>query len=246
MKLQGVFMIIPLLAVVASGSTIPSTDGYSVQRLEKRGDSDSDIKGSTAKNSRVKLVEESGAKGGAQSQIPDRYPAITKQLKGLDQWRTKLKAEMRVEADDYKKERLAKTSSSLENPHTPQRIVNIYQNPGERPDLLKEIRRLQSGVNEDKKKELLELPSSSKSGRMVKSTFIKNKRKNTMKSLNYLGRTLSGQRRSTQDKSGSMENSNQEPSEEQNQKASGDASNKELPENQAQTAVQNSVALCLE
>ncbi|KAH9265385.1 hypothetical protein BASA84_001655 [Batrachochytrium salamandrivorans] len=51
MKLQGVFMIIPLLAVVASGSTIPSTDGYSVQRLEKRGDSDSDIKGSTAKNS---------------------------------------------------------------------------------------------------------------------------------------------------------------------------------------------------
>ncbi|KAH9269932.1 hypothetical protein BASA83_007918 [Batrachochytrium salamandrivorans] len=43
MKLQGVFMIIPLLAIVASGITIPSTDGYNVQRLEKRGGSDPDF-----------------------------------------------------------------------------------------------------------------------------------------------------------------------------------------------------------
>ncbi|KAH6580019.1 hypothetical protein BASA60_003060 [Batrachochytrium salamandrivorans] len=40
MKLHGMFMIIPLLAVVASGSTIPSTDSYNVQRLEKRGNDD--------------------------------------------------------------------------------------------------------------------------------------------------------------------------------------------------------------
>ncbi|KAH6598858.1 hypothetical protein BASA50_003365 [Batrachochytrium salamandrivorans] len=40
MKLQGVFMIMPLLAAAASGSTIPSTDSYNVQQLEKRGDND--------------------------------------------------------------------------------------------------------------------------------------------------------------------------------------------------------------
>ncbi|KAJ1330637.1 hypothetical protein BSLG_009089 [Batrachochytrium salamandrivorans] len=148
---------------------------------------------------------------------------------------------MRVEADDYKKERLAKISSSLETPHTPQRIVNNDQNPGQRPDLLKEIRRFKNDIKGDRKNELAELPISLKSGRMFKSTFIKDKKNKLMKSLGSWRKPHNDQRRSTKDKSGSMEKSNQEPSKEQDQKASGDASNKAPPENRAQAAVQNSI-----
>ncbi|KAH6566576.1 hypothetical protein BASA60_009408 [Batrachochytrium salamandrivorans] len=72
MKLQGVFMITPLLAVVASGITIPSTDGYNVQQLEKRSDSEPDNNEPGDEGPRRDL-RRSGSNGGARSKTSGRH-----------------------------------------------------------------------------------------------------------------------------------------------------------------------------
>ncbi|KAH6596937.1 hypothetical protein BASA61_003318, partial [Batrachochytrium salamandrivorans] len=68
MKLQGVFMIIPLLAVAASGSTIPSTDSYNVQQLEKRGNNDPDINEPADEESNGQEESSDGSRLGAEFQ----------------------------------------------------------------------------------------------------------------------------------------------------------------------------------
>ncbi|KAH6566575.1 hypothetical protein BASA60_009407 [Batrachochytrium salamandrivorans] len=73
MKLQGVFMITPLLAVVASGITIPSTDGHNVQQLEKRSDNDPVVRGPDSKNLRVRFASGSGGNEDDQSKTSGRH-----------------------------------------------------------------------------------------------------------------------------------------------------------------------------
>ncbi|KAH9269936.1 hypothetical protein BASA83_007922 [Batrachochytrium salamandrivorans] len=79
MKLQGVFMIIPLLAVVASGITIPSTDGYNAQQLEKRSDSEPDNNEPGDGGPRGGFAEESGGNEDDQSQVSGRHLEVTEQ-----------------------------------------------------------------------------------------------------------------------------------------------------------------------
>ncbi|KAH6598907.1 hypothetical protein BASA50_003413 [Batrachochytrium salamandrivorans] len=95
MKLQGVFMIMPFLAVIASGNTIPNTDSYNVQRLEKRGDNDPDIKEFTDEDLMAKLMAKYKAQRKAQSDVFTEYSAIVKKLEILDRQRAQARAILR-------------------------------------------------------------------------------------------------------------------------------------------------------
>ncbi|KAH9266491.1 hypothetical protein BASA84_001128 [Batrachochytrium salamandrivorans] len=108
MKLQGVFMIIPLLAVVASGSTIPSKTSYNVQRLEKRGDDDPASKGYTAKNSRAKLAVVSDANGGAQSPTLAQHLSLAEQLEKIGERWTQVETELQGDIDQDKEKKRAR------------------------------------------------------------------------------------------------------------------------------------------
>ncbi|KAH6582656.1 hypothetical protein BASA61_008406 [Batrachochytrium salamandrivorans] len=156
MKLQGVFMIIPLLAVVASGITIPSTDGYNVQRLEKRSDSEPDNNEPGDEGPRSGFAEESGSNGGARSKTSGRHS------EGAEQ-QTQNPAELPDETDDNKNQKSVGPSNLRQNPRMLQHSAANYG--GTKlvgpPSRFGETGRQDSTTDKDKKKKP---PKSSKSG----------------------------------------------------------------------------------
>ncbi|KAH9252883.1 hypothetical protein BASA81_009186 [Batrachochytrium salamandrivorans] len=106
-------MIIPLLAVVASGSTIPSTDSYNVQQLEKRGDSDPDIKESAVEELKARLMLEYEAKRQALSKASDQRLMEIKKLERLGKQGAQVNIDLQNEMDkDKEKEKDPMESSS--------------------------------------------------------------------------------------------------------------------------------------
>ncbi|KAH6564633.1 hypothetical protein BASA61_003291 [Batrachochytrium salamandrivorans] len=182
----------PLLAVIASGNTIPSTDSYNVQQLEKRGDNDPASKKSAAKNPMAKLMEKYEAQKRVQSQVSGRYLGAAEQLKGLNEQEAQVRAQVKDEMDRYKKKKLMTTSSSSE-----------------------ELPTLKHTVAEDGKGKPKELNNALKKNRGKQYKLAKDVLK-------------------------AREKFNQKHLEKQDEITSGEASNKKLPETQAQAAVKPS------
>ncbi|KAH6597932.1 hypothetical protein BASA50_004087 [Batrachochytrium salamandrivorans] len=156
MKLQGVFMITPLLAVVASGITIPSTDGHNVQQLEKRSDNDPVVRGPDSKNLRVRFASGSGGNEDDQSKTSGRHS------EGAGQ-QTQNPAELPDETDDNKNQKSVGPSNLRQNPRMRQHSAANYG--GTKlvgpPSRFGETGRQDSTTDKDKKKKP---PKSSKSG----------------------------------------------------------------------------------
>ncbi|KAH6569525.1 hypothetical protein BASA61_004485 [Batrachochytrium salamandrivorans] len=213
MKLHGMFMIIPLLAVVASGSTIPSTDSYNVQRLEKRGNDDPASKKSGAKDPRVELAAGSGVKGGAQSKVSNRYLGVTEKPKGLDEQQAQARAQIKSDIDKNRRERLVKLSNPFGDPDSPSPIGNKdekgnpvgstnpfdsnyrpphFGNKDKKKTPVESLNALESGhtsqtiVKENEKGESTKSPNSLKLGQRLRGIFNKNRKKKPTESLSSL------------------------------------------------------------
>ncbi|KAH9276510.1 hypothetical protein BASA83_001215 [Batrachochytrium salamandrivorans] len=145
MKLQGVFMIIPLLAVVASGSTIPSKTSYNVQRLEKRGNNDPASKGYTAKNSRAKLAVVSDANGGAQSPTLAQHLSLAEQLEKIGERWTQVETELQGDIDQDKEKKRARLHNLGKESYKSQHGTPNYNRGDDEKKLARSSTFLQSG-----------------------------------------------------------------------------------------------------
>ncbi|KAH6593120.1 hypothetical protein BASA50_007594 [Batrachochytrium salamandrivorans] len=217
MKLQGVFMIIPLLAVVANGSTIPSTDSYNVQQLEKRGDNDPDINESAVEELKAKLMEKYEAQKKAHSDLFAEYSVMVEEHEKLRKQKTQVNIDLQNEIDKGKEKESVELFNSLQVGHMPQDFFDKDKTngPEESTSSLEDPYGLKHTVAEDGKEGLVESSGS-------------------------FGTPYEHQHSIAKDGLEEIEQSNQEPLKIQDEITIRDSSNKKLPEKQARAAAQSS------
>ncbi|KAH6578148.1 hypothetical protein BASA81_007261 [Batrachochytrium salamandrivorans] len=267
MKLQGVFMIIPLLAVVASGSTIPSKTSYNVQRLEKRGNNDPASKGYTAKNSRAKLAVVSDANGGAQSPTLAQHLSLAEQLEKIGERWTQVETELQGDIDQDKEKKRARLHNLGKESYKSQHGTPNYNRGDDEKKLARSSTFLQSGrgfrnlPTHKKNKPMgflnslqiypkvqrffsrekgkpMESINSFKKKRRFRSSMNKDKKKRSVKSLNYWEQAHESQHGTDNTVLEEIRKLNQELLKKQDEITNRGASNEKLSETQAQAIVQ--------
>ncbi|KAH6598860.1 hypothetical protein BASA50_003367 [Batrachochytrium salamandrivorans] len=267
MKLQGVFMIMPLLAAAASGSTIPSTDSYNVQQLEKRGNNDPDINEPADEESNGQEESSDGSRLGAAFQgffdqdktngpvEPSKFLQLGQRIRDFF---TKDGDDGDDEDDDFKnglwvpknivsgegEEKPEELSSSSEETHTPQDTLS--EDEDEKPDepskFLQLGQRLRGIFNKNKSKTNGQgEPHSSSEDLFVSQDIVAVEKEEKPDELdNALKENREKQDKLAEDMSRAMERLKQRRLEKKNGKPSEEASNKKLPETQVQEVVQPS------
>ncbi|KAH6585895.1 hypothetical protein BASA50_000839 [Batrachochytrium salamandrivorans] len=233
MKLQGVFMIIPLLAVAVSGSTIPSKTSYSVQRLEKRGDDDPASKGSAPKNTKVELAVGSEPKGGARSKVLREHLSLAKQLEEIEERWVQHQDVLQIEMDKNKggDEELVKPHGPLKKYPTPQHGAD--NDDGKEPARLSNIVEIDPTVQRfvtRERNKIMNSIDSFKATRRLRDSMRKNR---PAGSSNSLPQHYRNQHSVVNIMSGPMDKSNQ------GEMTFRDAFKKNHPGNQAQSSVRS-------
>ncbi|KAH6585665.1 hypothetical protein BASA61_006782 [Batrachochytrium salamandrivorans] len=209
----------PFLAVIVSGSTIPSTDSYNVQRLEKRGNDDPDIKEFTDEDLMRKLMAEYEAQRKVQSNSFAKYSVIKKELDRLGEQLAQVKAKVQSNIDKTKKEK-----------------------PMELPDSLKKSRRIQRiyGDGDDEDDESEESSNILKISHEFQNLLTQEGEDNPRRLLSSLEDAYQLQYELANDKAEEMEQLTQELLRLQAEITSRSEFNERLLETQAQAAVQPS------
>ncbi|KAH9245482.1 hypothetical protein BASA81_017024 [Batrachochytrium salamandrivorans] len=184
MKLQGVFMIIPLLAVTVSGSTTPSQTGYSVQRLEKRGDSDPASKGSTPKNTKVKSAVGSESQRNALSKALGKHLLLAEQLDKADKKWNQDQDGSQNRMGSYEKEKIVESSNLGKKYPTPQHSAgnDDGKEPARRSNIVQIDPKVQRFVTREKDK-IMNSIGSFKATRRLRDSMRKDRSVGSSNSL---------------------------------------------------------------
>ncbi|KAH6571732.1 hypothetical protein BASA60_002549 [Batrachochytrium salamandrivorans] len=225
----------PLLAVAASGNTIPSTDSYDVQQLEKRGDNDPDINESAVEELKAKLMEEYEAKKKAHSDLFSKYSVMIEEQERLRKQQDQVKIDLQNEIDKDKEKESVGPHNSLGNPRGNKRIFANGDDGSEELSNSLQVGHMLKDFFEDKTNGPEESTSSSEDPYGLKHTVAEDGKEGLVESSGSFGTPYEHQRKIEE-----IKESNQEPLKIQDEVTSGDSSNKRLPEKQAQAAVKPS------